>query len=707
MPLPAFSQVTPLTWLDAVPADLDNMSNDHVDGQHSSRPGVLPNNDLLANTRIFFEYGEHQLIGDSMELTLLNGQRVLAQSYPFTLTNGLKLTYGQINGLAGDFYSTDRPISDGHTARDQSDRFLAAYNTLAASKPSDVCGVLGALQPEVDAVEDALRRHRNPSNAYNALSALTPVRLLWKTISVFGSRKCPNYISLSHINWDHFGPDARIAYNTGHAVALRAAAKGDLEEAYTLNAFADHFLEDSFSAGHLRTPRRALHKGWYDADVCAKYMHDEDNAIGISVRNPAGDSWTCWGDQHTLDDVAADNLKHCQAAIQASVDEVYKAYHTGQIPPPESYTAWTIAPTLESANAPQWLAPLFRCQDGVLQRRKDLADRRRHDYTTDFWFSATASKCFFGQSWKYPIAMNTPPHAIPCTSLAVTVPNQSRRGTRLYYLNPQHEVVQDYFNGQKWSRAVLFAAAPLTPLASISWDDGNEIRVYYINEDFKLRERCYSTSRSSWYEGELNELNIHAAEDTSIAAVCFSDGDLFIRVYCQESHSDQIQEFCNDGRKWRRGPAAFPNALSGSAISAVVYKAEGWRERLYCQSTDMSIQEYCFDEDEGGWYRGDVDLGKTSACYPISALYDNSGDSGAPSVYWMNSAQEICHSMRVDGKWTLSKVVGPLVNGTKFAAAQLDTIGSVGVYYQAADTSVKEVCKDGSDKQWHAGATVP
>lgn len=38
-----------------------------------------------------------------------------------------------------------------------------------------------------------------------------------------------------------------------------------------MNAFADHFLEDSFATGHMRTPRRMLHGSVnLAADACVK-----------------------------------------------------------------------------------------------------------------------------------------------------------------------------------------------------------------------------------------------------------------------------------------------------------------------------------------------------------------------------------------------------------------------------------------------------
>jgi hypothetical protein len=186
------------------------------------------------------------------------------------LENGLNVTYGEINGLAGDFYGTYDPISDGNNESEQVNRFLKAYNTLAGlspGQPAEAIEILGILQNKVNAVNDALHRHQDPSVAY---STLPDQSLRFEAITWWRSG-IPGYIGLAQINWDHFGADARTAYNAGHSKALDEAVAGDLEKAYALNAFADHFLEDSFSAGHLRTPRRDLHSSWNPAaDYCAK-----------------------------------------------------------------------------------------------------------------------------------------------------------------------------------------------------------------------------------------------------------------------------------------------------------------------------------------------------------------------------------------------------------------------------------------------------
>ena len=88
-------------------------------------------------------------------------------------------------------------------------------------------------------------------------------------------RSKKGYVGLALINFDHFGADARIAYNAGHVEALEHAASGKsaqhLETAYAISAFADHFLQDSFTSGHIRTPRQKLH-GTIRFDIDASTM---------------------------------------------------------------------------------------------------------------------------------------------------------------------------------------------------------------------------------------------------------------------------------------------------------------------------------------------------------------------------------------------------------------------------------------------------
>ncbi|KAJ7107407.1 fungal fucose-specific lectin-domain-containing protein [Mycena epipterygia] len=661
-------------------------------------------NKPLKKDQLGFEYAEHSYIGDAINLTFANNIEVPAIDHKFTLENGLVVTYGQINGLAGDFYGTEDPISDGKTTEDQSKRFVAAHNTLAelsSRQPQEARDILKVLQTEVDAVNDALHRHEDPSVVY---SKLPDVSGKLQLLTLFRPQGFPSYLGLARINWDHFGPRARIAYDAGHAMALKTAADGDLEKAYTLNAFADHFLEDSFSAGHLRTPRKGLHRT-YDpgfADICAKFMHDEDCAIGLLVKNRGGESWACYGDKRALDKVDADNLKRCVTAVQASAGEIYTAYTTQTVPSPSSYKAWTIAPTLESALETQALAPLFKYKDATqkdVERRKVIEDRRMRDLIMSWWFWSTAAECKTSGWWKYPITIDGPPKVVPWTGFAVTTPRIW--STRLYYQNPLGGVMESVHVEGKWTGGVeqpaLWNAAPFTPLAAINWDGGNQVRVYFVNAEYKLQEYCYVNGR--WFKGDLNDMDIQAARNTSIAAFQYehSNGQ-HIRVYCQEEGSNEIKELCNDGH-WFRGET-LPSALSGTSIAAVAYEFEGLQFRVYYQAEDFSIREHCMSN--GKWFRGDFNGGKAPGGTQIGALY---GDHVVLDVYWINTDSEIIRCVLIGGIWRTSKVVGLLARGVRFAPAQWEGGNYIRVYYQSADNSVWEICKD-NNGEWFSGGRI-
>ncbi|MCJ1439398.1 hypothetical protein MMC27_008792 [Xylographa pallens] len=162
------------------------------------------------------------------------------------------------------------------------------------------------------------------------------------------------YVAIALCNWDHFGQDAVTAYTTGHTYALSLAAKAndpyDLLDAYFYEAFAQHYLSDLFSTGHLRAPRRALHGDPSTvappADVCNKYMHDEDSASGLWVTNTYGSSWPAYGDKQLFASKSFVNLDRAVDAMQAGANELYQAYLTKKTIQPEDYKPLKMIPTI-------------------------------------------------------------------------------------------------------------------------------------------------------------------------------------------------------------------------------------------------------------------------------------------------------------------------------------------------------------------------
>ena len=213
---------------------------------------------------------------------------------------------------------------------------------------------------------------------------------------------------------------------------------------------------------------------------CPQFMHDEDCAIGLRVKNPGGESWECYGDRRALDKVAAENLKRCVAAVQSSADEIYAAYSTGESPSPPNYAAWRMAPTLESARSTsQALAKLFTFD---LERRRDIERRRVWEFTTNWWFWSTALKCKTSGHWNYPIVLSSVRTAIQRGGISAVSPKAW--SIRAFYQMPSGAIVQSaHFDG-RWTHAhdqPIVDAIPFTPLASVSWRDGNQVSGFPIS----------------------------------------------------------------------------------------------------------------------------------------------------------------------------------------------------------------------------------
>ncbi|SJL14340.1 uncharacterized protein ARMOST_17796 [Armillaria ostoyae] len=419
------------------------------------------------------------------------------------------------------------------------------------------------------------------------------------------------------------------------------------------------------------------------ANVCAKYVHNEDNTIGILVKDPQGCPWTLYGDKCALDRVNNDSRTRC----------------TQQAPSPASYQVWTFAPTLESANSRhQTLATLYTFKD---ERRKVIKNRRLWNFKMDWWFWSSALECKTSGWWNYPITMNGLQNIIPWSAVAVTTPGVWH--IHVFYQQPGGGILQsEHLNGL-WggepSKDPIFNAVLFTPLAAINFNGGKEVRVYYLDGQYVLQEYCYSAHKGRWFPGELGDMKIQAATNTSIAAIQYGDdcGGVHIRVYCQELASGAIKELCNDGY-WFRG-ATLPVTLSGSSLAAVAY----WCQlRVYYQTDDLSIEEHCIDE-RSKWFPGELDIGKAPGCVPISALGYVTSD-GAPRlhVYWRNLENQIVGMKSVDSWGPVHTVVGGLKADTQFAAAQWSNGENLRLYYQTPDDSVLEMVNDA----WVGGATV-
>ncbi|HEK0909441.1 TPA: phospholipase [Pseudomonas putida] len=378
-----------------------------VDGHHTVKYHRLPPLDTPkpSGPELRFEGGEHTAIGDNILLRFAANQPpVVAHQSPLPLPNGLSLTYGQVVALGGDFYGVpERPIADGATPAERIERFLQAFDSLARVPASraEAQDILAVMQEEISAANRAIKDGRQPHEAYDALGDSLSAR--WNRITGGGSVASDllplgRYLKLAASNWDHFGRSALLAYQAGHGAALQQALRArdsgderDLQLAYAMNAFADHFLTDLFSAGHLRVPRKALADTVTPSDIgslVSRFMHDEDSKYGLRVRNAEGEQWRAYGDKRYFDSVDVANRRQVGRAVQRSADEVFQAFDKGQATSPEQYAALRLTPDLQAAEqdlVPGNFAPLYRQQGSTVLRRKNVADLNDGQYTRDWW----------------------------------------------------------------------------------------------------------------------------------------------------------------------------------------------------------------------------------------------------------------------------------------------------------------------------------
>ena len=178
------------------------------------------------------------------------------------------------------------------------------------------------------------------------------------------------YIKLAIANNDHFSYDAFYCYQIGHALAIRAAqgflnprsenTKSEIEDpkflqtycnskidsfyfALALEAASNHFLTDLFAGGHVRNNARIVRDGWYSGHqktwikgaggLLVKGQHDEENFLGLNVRNAIGNYegdgnyFKTFGDSSLLVFNNKTARLFCQKSIQSSMNEVLSVFY--------------------------------------------------------------------------------------------------------------------------------------------------------------------------------------------------------------------------------------------------------------------------------------------------------------------------------------------------------------------------------------------
>ncbi|EUC41075.1 hypothetical protein COCMIDRAFT_9151 [Bipolaris oryzae ATCC 44560] len=330
----------------------------------------------------WLEAAEHEETARFVELFAINGDKLSIEEALVTVKTkqgDVDLNFSNIIVLAGDFYTNKEgyeryfPISNaegfGTLINPKSSKApLARFESAVQSMLQDSDGYLKKIRElitsEHHALEAATKFGDNTAVAYHEKLSYDgdhghchiPTDEEFTNMTKTGLTALSSmYAWIAYTNIDHFGDYAVMAYCVGHTSALQIARKARnetsdeakmkmLRTAYIHEAFAAHFLTDLFSSGHLRAPRRAFHNPAYvsmvphavkkDAvwDFQCRYMHDDDSATGLLVRNKLGDQWIEYGDKQFMEPQASVNRARCMDCLKKSAAEVFRDGYKGDKP---------------------------------------------------------------------------------------------------------------------------------------------------------------------------------------------------------------------------------------------------------------------------------------------------------------------------------------------------------------------------------------
>jgi hypothetical protein len=364
---------------------------------------------FASNSSSGFTSAEHTILGDSIKLYFAP-QDPGQKGMPLQMPNGLKVTYGDIVSV-GDFYEIPgQPVSLGKSDSDRKARFLAAFNSFAlnASVINEATQILAVIHNEKTTIDEAIKKGQKAEDVYKEIASdldrqfncITGGGCATKTWWLTPGR----YLTLANEDYDHFGANAWLTYQTGHEMALQQAADAHqtsdlkkLEIAYAMNAFACHFLSDRFSSGHIRTPRTELPANTTPSltgTLLSEYMHDEESEYGLHVHNVRGDYWTAYGDRYYHNPKNTEHVRLTLETLQASADQIFYAYRTGDTSVANDLHD-LIPQADEIANTGKLdIAPLFYWDEAShkLMRRENMSNPYDRHWTDSWWGWSTLAE---------------------------------------------------------------------------------------------------------------------------------------------------------------------------------------------------------------------------------------------------------------------------------------------------------------------------
>jgi len=219
-----------------------------------------------------------------------------------------------------------------------------------------------------------------------------------------------------------------------------------------------------------------------------------------------------------------------------------------------------------------------------------------------------------------------------CLAVVESVVNDIQY-VRVYYQNQDCRIKESCFDTKNgWyarGQDVVVTAKLYSPIAASSWDKGKQIRVYYLNDQNKICERVGSANSlgapSAWEDGRVFDVKV--LPDSQLGVARFGRDDANISVFYQkeDGHLGEIK-YQKKADEWNPSRTKFPEAYGGSSIYATSAKPAG-EVRLYYQDIGRTIKEH-YMKKGGVWEPGDdnipdVVLAPKASISVLSSGYEN------------------------------------------------------------------------------------
>jgi hypothetical protein len=165
-----------------------------------------------------------------------------------------------------------------------------------------------------------------------------------------------DWVTLALRNWKHFQPDSADAFRQ----ALKDEDKGATRfDQFIVHAYAMHYLEDSYAAGHVGVPRKAqLHEDRFLRrglrQDYAHAFHDDMNNSGQFLSSNAADDWFAFGDGQLWKATLYVGMPNTAITTEQFLEGVFAHVGRGDTPDRKLIDGVTRLRQLRSSEKPGW-----------------------------------------------------------------------------------------------------------------------------------------------------------------------------------------------------------------------------------------------------------------------------------------------------------------------------------------------------------------